>query len=190
MFVCMYNVCLCVYIMYVYIMNVHIYICMYVCVHVCVYVLCMHVCMCVYVLCMYVGMCVCTYVCVYVCSMYYAERKNLPAEILLLSSLPHHVTLCLSPHCNTNSRNFHPTLHEISFLSPRQFMHQLCCTGINCLSFLERALLFKYLPTTLNTLILVTKLSRTSQPLEHFHKLLCIYYVLRLLPLLYDSLKT
>ena len=137
--------------------------------------------------------CMCIYVCMYVC-MCYAERKNLTAEIHSLSSLPHNVTLCLSPHCNTNSLNFHPTLHEISFLSPLQFMHQLCCTGINCLSFLERALLFKYLPTTLNTLILVTELSRTSQPLERFHKLLCIYYVLRLLPLplplLYDSLKT
>ena len=96
----------------------------------------------------------------------------------------------LSSHCTTNSPNFHPTLYEISFLSPQQFMHQLCCTGINCLSSLERALLFKYLPTTLNTLILVTEPSRTSQPLEHFHKLLCIYYVLGLLPLLYDSLKT
>jgi len=101
---------------------------------------------------------VCMQVCVYVC-MYYAERKNLPTEILSLSSFPHNVTLCLSPHCNTNSRNFHPTLQEISFPPPRQFMHQLCCTGINCRSLPERALLFKYLPTTLNTSTLVTELS-------------------------------
>ena len=155
------------------------YVFMCVCIYVCMCVLCMYVCMCY----------VCVYVFMYVC-ITQKERKNLPAEILSLSTFPHNAILCLSPHCNTNSRNFHPTLQEISFLSPRQFMHQLCCTGINCLSFPERALLFKYLPTTFNTLILVTELSRTSQPPERFHKLLCIYYVLRLLPLLYDSPKT
>jgi len=130
--------------------------------------------------------CVCTYICMYVlCRTKESSCRN------LIHFIPFHImSLCLSPHCNTNSRNFYPTLYEIPFLSPQQFMHQLCCTGINCLSSLERALLFKYLPTTLNTLILVTELSRTSQPLEHFHKLLCIYYVLRLLPMLYDSLKT
>jgi len=137
---------------------------------------------CTYV-CMYVRM----YICMYVCIM----QKERIFQQKFFHFLPFHImSLCLSPHFNTNSRNFHPTLHEISFLSPRQFMHQLYCTGINCLSFPERALLFKYLPTTFNTLILVTELSRTSQPPEHFHKLLCIYYVLRLLSLLYDSLKT
>ena len=103
--------------------------------------------------CMYIHMYAC--ICMYVCMQ--NEKISLQKFVYFLPFFSI-MSLYVCRHLVTQILlTFSQLCTKYPCLSPWQFMHQLCCTGIKCLSFLKLVLLFRYLPTTLNTLILVLR---------------------------------